>query len=431
MASVGASGPTELNNLKADSNSLGSQIVTLQKFMTYITHRSKVVQFQRCPRSRYLLHEAEGTGYTLIKSGVDLIIGAGFHEGAAAALQGCVEFEAVDYGLRTFDTLEQERGFQEGELKEQRFLTEGLIRLCVRRVIPRLLEFYQILEIEHSESHMLSPEIQFAFTPDALMRQRSSGDLYVLSWKTAASLPKEGQLKEVRVDMQGITETWGLNQSFKARETNVSKGPRIRGVQMVYLVKGRKVDGERDSPLIRGWQGPEGDYASSYYWRCSEPHKMARKSKYYPTGECPGDGRRHERKGDWVSKLVAEEFGVENWMNNFLTNDDLDEMWTLGVPIFRRNEHIESYMRQVATQETRVMNALERIRIAKEWGTGAELKILDEEFPQNGTSAGCRTYNALCPAYEICFGSQHIGERPLESGIYQPGASLYEWEDEE
>jgi hypothetical protein len=216
----------------------------------------------------------------------------------------------------------------------------------------------------------------------------------------------------------------------------------IRGVQMAYLFKGRKIPAKDDtegatgkawrhnSPLIWGYrdQGFPPKLAASREWRCSSPHPM-RKSKWYPDGECPGDGRNHLRGGDWQSFLASESMGVKEWIEllasgelNPEEGDPLSACWGLPVPNFRQLHEVERWYRQTVVQEDKIAAMLvgfptRPIETNQVWEDFQG--DLDMTFPQH-TERWCNdTYGSKCPAWEICHGPDQVARYPLASGLYQ------------
>ena len=442
---------------------------------TYLTSRSRRLEHERCPRSRYLLHEAFGTGYELVRQSVPLATGSADHLIFALLLRGHSPQEAIGQVLTSYDELCASRGLNVKELEdqsrvyqEQRALIEALGRLAALRAIPALLTTYEVLEVEKLDEVTLwedlddSPEHYatarrgiWRSIPDALLRHRESGDLYILSWKTSAELPRDS---DARTDMQGLSETWALEQRLdqagmkqhartpdEVREL-VALPAKVRGVQMAYLLKGRKISAKDDaqegatgkswrhnSPLIWGYrdQSFPPKFAWSRDWRCSAPHPM-RKSKWYPSGECSGDGRLHRRGDDWTSFAVWEAMGIHEWLQMLNAGEvtpeagsALDSCWALPVPNFRPQDQVERWYRQTVAQERQVARDLEFIREYEAnvqdpdflWHRYQER--LDELFPQH-TEKWCNdTYGSRCPAWEICWGPDSTARDPLSSGLYQ------------
>lgn len=402
--------------------------------MTYLTSRSRRLEFERCPRSRYWLHEAQGTGYEPRRLAVPLATGTHLHSIFAALLKGEPAEEAIRGGLTNYDLACESRGLAIDQLaqesfvyNEQRALIEGLGWLAATRVIPRLLETYEILEVEKMDSTLLTTngddEIIWRSIPDALMRHREDGDLYILSWKTPAQIPRDN---DPRTDMQGLSEAWALEQ-------RLATGQKVRGIQMVYLLKGRKVDYQHptlgkmkrhDSSLIWGFQQPGSfplEMATGYYYQCSAPHAM-RKSKWYPTGECPGDGRNHQRTGDWEAFPVWESLGVKAWIDLITSGEvkgSLDESWTLPIPYFRQQAHMDRWLAQTRASEQQIATNLANLRLYERGqiysNDGAFNRELDRSFPM-ATEHWCNdTYGRQCPAFPICW----EGVDPTSDQLYQ------------
>lgn len=421
-----------------------------------ITHRSKAVQYQRCGRMRWWLGEAEEGGLEPLRRGSPLVTGGAVHAGLATLLLGQNNREDVVLlnTKREFSERVEEHGLSDSpELSEQEAMAEALVRVAGLRILPRLLEDYEVLEVERPDSFTLAPGIEFPYTPDAILRNRMSGDLFVLSWKTAAAQPRE---EEVRVDLQGVTEAWGVQARLQRIKEGKVPAPdwyrpgdeRVVGVQMGYLIKGRRSEIERggfvwkkfDSPLVWGWtnhKDPKAPRVPEFHWKCVEPHPI-RKGKYHPEGICQG-GRKHERPGEWkLSQILPSE--VEEWISS-LPIEILDRSWALPSPIFREPRQMERYMNQLVTQERRIQIGKRRISllqdaIKKEPSPDIKESLekslemeMDYTFPQNGTAVGCKFFGRLCDAYELCFGPAHVGRDPLGSGNFKKREQLYQIEE--
>lgn len=104
--------------------------------------------------------------------------------------------------------------------KEQAQLVEALVRAyCRRRLVP-LLEQFTVLEVEHEGEWLLSSwkpgwpmapqdehdlELWFMSRPDALLLEKESQQLYLMSFKTAATWDMRKE-KDAQHDMQGLSE---------------------------------------------------------------------------------------------------------------------------------------------------------------------------------------------------------------------------------
>jgi len=450
----------------------------------FLTSRSRVLEFQRCPRSRWLLHEAGGTGYELRRLGVPLATGGAAHLAFAKLLRSqqaeagtrppwgppalCLPARVdsiLGEVLEGYDAECAARGLDLKDLAseskvyaEQRALIEGLGRLAALRTIPRLLETYETLEVEKldtiplvEDSGELGLRILWRSIPDALLRGRDDGELYILSWKTPANLPRE---TSAWTDMQGLSEIWALEQRLKQEIAEAlergNPSPwaswQVRGVQMAYLLKGKKVDladeegseasgkGWRHfSPLVWGFKDSSfpPKYAWSRYWRCVKPHPM-RKSKWYPSGECPGDGRNHKRGDEWKLFPAWEAMGVAEWIAMLASGeitpeagDPLELGFALPVPAFRPEAQVERWHRQIVAQERRIAENIMALRPLEQAALGDPEDLerleaaLDSAFPQHTEFFCENTYGRPCPAAEICWGPESTRENPLASGLFQ------------
>lgn len=385
-----------------------------------ITYRTKVLAYQRCPRSRYLLFEANGTGYEKVKVAAPLVTGGAAHEGFPFLLRGEGESAAIRAALQAFDeTVSEHKGIEGSaerfQIEEQRALAEALVLIASRKVVPKLLETYEILEIEKQDVIDIDRSIQFMAIPDALMRSKEDGGLYILSWKTPASIPRRGG---PRIDMQGMSEAWAIQHRLEEP---------VFGIQMAYILKGRRDDfdlpsGEtikrHTSPLVWGYEDHNGDEVSGYYWRCTEPHPM-RKSKWYPKGLCETPGKRHKRTGSWELFSVWNRYpNLADWIDS--QGVDLDTEWALPEPYLRRRDRIASWERQMIHQERKILQDLKSIKDLQDSTSypGKEDIIeyyLDLAFPQHTENYCENLYGRQCPAYDIC----HLDVQPNDSPLYQ------------
>ena len=401
------------------------------------TRRSAIVQYQRCPRSRYWQYEFSGGGLEPIRQSIPLVTGTGVHLGLASLLNGEAPQKAISASLGWYDASCERRGLKLDDLedysfvyRQQRALIEAQIWLGHYRIIPKLREVYDILEVERQgQIPDFGAGVALNYRPDALLRSREDGDLYILSWKTAAQVGKWTE-DDARVDMQGISEMW-------ARKNDATPPPgEIRGVQMVFLLKGRKVpmsgqdndvDSKQkrlDSPLIWGYQDKSfpPKLAAARYYHCTGPHPM-RKSKWYPTGQCEQLGKLHRRGDDWESFPTWEAMGVAEWMRLLDAGevaadegDVLARQWTMPVPFYRTPRQTESWLRQTRTQEERIAAVT-----APDLVLSPEIRqvVMDDVFPQYTHNCN-HLFGGTCPCYELCWGPPQVAESPLDSGIYQP-----------
>lgn len=251
----------------------------------------------------------------------------------------------------------------------------------------------------------MKEKIVLLFRPDALVRERLSGDHYVVSWKTAARYDKR-TLKQSRHAMQSVTEIWG-------RLNSENPPPEIQGNLYLYAVKGkRQLDDwdqlwKQDTHLIYGWKNlkPANEDAELWSWTFKFPKD-------------DGSGNSTLGKG-WKKVPIWEEYpgGVKAWIEGLHERsifprhvDPFEKVFPQMLPIERNRAHVESWKRQTVAQELRVARDVEYIqRRADSFVMQDEL---DELFPQFTHS--CDSYSG-CAFVDIC----HEGV-PAEPGeLYQ------------
>jgi hypothetical protein len=466
------------------------------------------------------MDEASGSGFSPINLAVPLVTGGSVHKGLARLMEYArtnsdgklldsdIEYAVMD-AVKDYQDRVSGRKFDLEQLESQSFvyneqlaLVEALVRLAGIRVIPKILEIYEVLEVEKLDKALLVQDepldyaeggglgesqwrVDFRSIPDALLRSRADGDLYVLSWKTTSEFDQRKD-QDARVDMQGLSEPWALEQRLKNWEALLADpqdgpypaipkwfqehvrdggGTSIRGVQMIYLVKGSRRKQSKEnmiasgvtagqiasggaqyktaSPLIYGYMNdPSGMspvFAFSSDWKCSKSHPM-RKSQWYPLGTCPGDGRTHKRGDEWKSFPVWEQIGVKDWISRLNSGeispeagDPLDQSWAMPVPHFRTRESVESWLRQTQFAEGRLARDLMVIReyesaiqdalrdgdnfLLNEAQDGL-IRKLDESFPQS-TEKCSDWFHRLCPMHSVCWGPPHVQQDPVGSGLFR------------
>lgn len=468
-----------------------------------LTSRSRILTRQHCARARYWMDEALGTGFSPVKVAIPLATGGAVHAGLrtlmlggmqpnihwpvlieAAVIDACDHFqgECKDRQL-DLDALES----QSFVYAEQLALTEALVRLAGTRVIPRLLELYEVLEVERLDTAPLVAQERFSSSespngtirieaslnewsvlfrsiPDALVRSRADGDLYVISWKTTSEYSVQRD-QDARTDMQGLSEAWAAERRLARWQKELDdwddvgcptapelpqwfldhyaekRVPQIRGVQMIYLVKGarrKNPDGAyaTQSSLIKGLRKTDltgllaPEFATERFYTCTEPHPF----KYAKGGTCPG-GVNHKRGEDWVSTNVWEtDGGVKAWMELLDRGGvggagiaALDSAWVMPIPHFRTTASVRSWERQTKAGEAKHARDLLLIRQYEaglaEHPEDSELweswnSRLDEVFPQTTERCG-DWFHRLCPAWNLCWGPPHVAQDPVGSGLYQ------------
>ena len=412
--------------------------------------RSSILSWQKCPRDRFYSRHFNGNGIERVRKSLPLAFGSAFHAGAEFLLRGAVEAAvntALDYLDKAFTAegieLEMAPAQVAYGIAEQKAIVEGLLRAWWSHDGERFVSEFEVIETEREGRAMLMPPVPeyedvdvesrsisvypaqdgmvLMFRPDALVREISSGDLYVVSWKTASTF---GQytVNQINTDMQSMSEVWGIQQEAASKWEETFNlpidGPRpsINGVLYLFCVKGqRRMDDylgfkTQDTPLAYGWvrKGDDGDeWAWRYKWASEEEGK---KFTQLPKGfrkvtiwdNYPGGVKA------WIADLHSRQI-IPRHLNA------LDGVFPQSMPVSRRADEIESWKRQTVAQEKRVANAAEVVNSMEDYPAAQQI-AMDEQFPQH--TARCFDYNSRCSFYEACF-TPAVHADPLGSGLYQ------------
>ncbi len=250
---------------------------------------------------------------------------------------------------------------------------------------------------------------------DGLLRERNSGDLYVLSFKTAASW-------DSRVDRQNQHDIQGLSEV--AAIENRLGGEKILGVKMIYLIKGRREEYPEDSghyrtssPLLRGWSRP-GITGEDLAWRY----------KWQGPDTWPDSGRL---KGHTLGKgwTRFDTFGAEAYM----TVKEWIEMMDSGVvqadagdpfeglivepmPYFRQQQDMDDWREQASEQERRIAREVQIVDDTARRNPEQLRHDLNAAFPQHRHSCD---FPSACQFQPVCFGDDSMLTSPLSSGLYE------------
>lgn len=231
------------------------------------TDRSRQQEYQRCNRARYWEYEAFGTGVRKVRASIPLATGTYVHVGLGNLLRQVMALGDLPHAHLKVDVEAAVREAVEGyraELKargldvelgedgqyvadEQVALTEALVRAYVKAPggLEALLAQYRVLEVEREEvwpyfTAVRETHVTFQARADALLQERSSGDLYVLSFKTAAGQDWRRD-DEGRHDVQGLSEAAAIERRL------------AQDVEALEQLKAAIPDFPTDRPA-EGWQ---------------------------------------------------------------------------------------------------------------------------------------------------------------------------------
>lgn len=420
-----------------------------------LVDRSRNITYQRCPRNRYLEYELGGRGIRKIRANIPLIVGTYVHVGLGDLLQGVTVDDAVKHALDEYNLELRRRGLElePGEdasfaADEARALIEGLVRAYEIKGLPRLTEQFEVLEVEREDVWKeFAPGIGWMSRADGLLLERSSQDLYVLSFKTAAQWDGRTD-KQNQHDVQGLSEAaaiearlkewhavaqaeksgYAINNYIPQRMAEFLRdcpdAPKVMGVKMIYLLKGKRTEYPEDSgqwrtssPLLVGWVR-EGVTGQEFAWRY----------KWYGPDTWPDSGklRGHTLGKGWTRFNTWEQpGGVKAWVEMLASGsvqpdagDALESIVYEPQPYYRQQRDFEDWWEQAQGQEAQVAVGAQMCELIRIESPAQLRTALNKNFPQNRHSCD---YPSKCQFQEICHGGD-------DSALMNPiGTGLYEW----
>lgn len=413
----------------------------------FTTSRSQIITHQRCPRRRFKAYHEQGLGITKIKLAPPLATGGYAHQGWALLLKGHSAEEAAGYAAEKYREEMSVRGLDldptEDQLMvaaEQSALVEAFIHLAARRVIPQLLQEYEILDVEREEWFVLYEDQRVCLVLEArcdgLLRERNAvvmmannqtlpvlGDLYVLSWKTLASWDKRTR-KEAKTDMQGLSEAYAVE--LRVQEP-------VLGAKMVHFLKGKRKEWPDDSgryiqssPFVHAWMnstGPRPEFAWAYSW--SDPNDVNEWGR--PVNHRLGKGWKHCFIPDVMSVAEWVQMLDEGAVQPEIGRDALEAQYISPMPEPRSPAQKQHWLNQIETQEMSITTFLESLEHADAEDTVEEM--LDSYFPQFTHSCN---YPGECSFWNLCHTSEEVANPESLYQIRQPhhpGETLLSSED--
>jgi hypothetical protein len=466
--------------------------------------RSRLLTAQTCPRMRWLSYEYRGRGISPRTYPIPLITGIAVHEGLSWLLKAnldktfigwcnncksALEWEvtmmdwvaaegqnflcgecrlpvqvtsrylqpavveiAVFAALTSFD-----RGVSKRQLAldsdedpgyaylEQRALVEALVRVYALVQLPRLVEEYEILEVERDEVWRdFAPGVDFMFKADGLLKHRDTGDLHILSFKTASQYGKLND-DSARYDVQGLSELAGIENRLREEwesnplnrctnhpdllatgtngfynlcvecvelwkkrgnrpnESLPSQPPRIEAIRMEYLIKGPRLkdnyDGgtkKQNSFLVRPWMKVTNLGENLYSWRWEYEDDLGQKKRLSARDWKRVNIWEHMPIAEWVRMLHNQEVFPNP---DFYFESPLEEVVKTPVPYMRQQREILDFLEQAREQES---NISKHVKLVEMVDDEAERRSrLNRFFPQ--FRANCQMQFGLpCGYIDVC-----------------------------
>jgi len=229
--------------------------------MRYIS-RSQIETWRRCPRKGWITYGYGGRGLRTTNNYVPLVDGSAVHSGVAEILRTGDTEKGVTAALDYYNRTVQNKNFVDVAVEymeytkaEQSALVEAMVRVWAYKEYPQIMAKYDVKLIEREVDNELFAGLDFLATADAVLREKTSRDVFVYSLKTMASYDVRAE-KTYQCDLQGVTESVMVERKIKHRVAGVRycfliKGPRYRQKDQNEEPTGLWI---QDTPLLVGWK---------------------------------------------------------------------------------------------------------------------------------------------------------------------------------
>lgn len=443
----------------------------------HYSDRSRSCQFQNCPRSfwyQYIFPNGTPTpGLRPDRLNMDLMTGLGFHEGCNHLLEGSSVDEAVGRALEGHGTWEgfwplvksQGLNLEINEdasyvAREQAAMVEALIRGWAWFGLPQILERFEVVEAERDEYGIFTMEDQegregieltWGMRGDALLLDKNTLDLFILSLKTKKEWKGLKDEKKNRYDMQGMSETAVVEQRLRRwhdwmekyskspyvdynqcadipewfkRRYEAGAGPTIMGVKMDFALKGRRSEWPIGSgrysysnPLIRPWKRDDGLKGDGYAFLYEFKDEL---------------GGNHRLGKGWNRINIWEDIGVKAWVDLLATESfqgmapmvGIQKQFIMPTEYFRQEKDIENWKESRLFEEIRIAKGISET--VPTIGTKDLQRKLNEHFPMYSNYPTDCTY---CPYEMLCHdGIESYLHDPMSSGKYAARAANHKAE---
>lgn len=406
---------------------LGADPIELPRSQCHLFSRSQMLLGQTCPKKREFAYHWQGKGVESTLLSEDLALGTAVHAGLEEMLKNhieswpnsiihCAKVAQREMLNKFADGLEVAGESPFGVApdvatllaEEQANLAYALVWTFGRRRLASLLERFEVMEVEpeicwlvgRTEDEWFNcsgngdawqelregKNIVMMSRPDAILRSRSDGRLWTVSWKTAKRFDGS-YVERFESDVQSLTEGLAVQAKY---------GEAPAGTLYTYFLKGDKTfDAETGakrytSPLVRPycqWSGVgEPQYRGAYKW-------------FDEMGTEKRCGKGWERVDIWKSFEMSEwlELLDSGAVHPEANRDWLGEAVVEPEPRPFNPEYAERWRRKAVQQE------------------GDWIQILQGDRMATQDETGCHVYNRKCTYYGVCWRGETI-EDQIASG---------------
>lgn len=389
----------------------------------WLVDRSRHTEgLQHCQMSRYLKYHSGPQGIGIVSKGfaIPLWTGSTTHLGLEYICKAHIGLDKplskaeirplINQALEESKAEALSKGFEDEPtedqayiLEEQLALAEGLLWGFTRACLEKLLQDYEIVKVEEEMPLDLEgTNIRLMTRPDMIVRNRVTGQLGLLDWKShAGSSIGDSTINEYRNSPQ-------MASGVMAAEKNL--GEPVEFYTMYFLLKG-----SRDYFESRGRKSQT---------KCQYSHLIY--AKFTPASP-PLNDTLFENKGFWIDKQPAwkQEFSqaeegaspMETYI--YLLPMELLYEQFLEVGPYPKNEFMSrQFLKTLAGEEIRWQRNMAAISGWDSTPGGTEQQredFLSDLIPR---SYQCHKYNHKCSFYKICFREGDAWKDPVGSGYY-------------
>lgn len=206
--------------------------------------RSRVVTRQSCPKRRYLEYDFNGTGVSPTQKGDALPFGIALHACMEKVLRFYRDtpdgdFDALWADITAYTStflkdvytqakLTNEESNAQHKASEQTFMLEMLVYGWAKQRLPKLLEEYDIEQLEQEFEVSLADDVRLMLRIDAVLRNKANKLPYILDFKSLSTLSDDWMVKQEH-SAQSSLYIFGLEQH---------SGEYVGGILYEGLVKG-------------------------------------------------------------------------------------------------------------------------------------------------------------------------------------------------
>lgn len=332
----------------------------------------------QCRRKRLIQYHAAGAG--IVPKGLDeaLSFGTFIHALLSKALKEPSDFDLLSYAQekrQEAQTLWQLGGLEKSQAPLM--LASALAWVWHRQHLPVLLKQFEVVCVEEEWVLDLG-EIQWPYRIDAVLRDRTSGELAPLDFKSVSYI-KDDYLDAYNYDMQTTAHTWAVEQHF---------GEPCSRVLLHFLHKGINKLGVYYSPLVCG------------YWRNGAPPLTQR-------------AYNHEWRSGW-SRFDTWDFpegGLEGWLRQLPESVLREQVITREI---YRHSDTDAWIKQFEVQEHLVKDAL--LMLEQEKDEESRAALMRKYFPGNLDASCWRDkWGKKCPYTRLCFDKLSVEEALVSS----------------